>query len=112
MLGEPLRSNRKGNANRLPCVDELFPQIVNAKLDARDTLPACSAAESLVRQEPYINSMLAQHGLAMLARLCRRREIAYHGGFLSQETGRVNPLPIDRAAWKRIQNPRQSRAAA
>jgi hypothetical protein len=45
---------------RLRCVDELYPEIINAKLDARDTLPACSAAEPLVRQEPYMNSMLAQ----------------------------------------------------
>ncbi len=110
VLGEPLRPNRKGTTLRLRCVDELYPQIVNAKLDARDTLPACSAAESLVRQDPYINSMLAQHALAMLARLFRHGEIAYHGGFISQETGRVNPLPIDRTAWERIQQIKQGRS--
>jgi PRTRC genetic system ThiF family protein len=109
VLGEPLRPNRKGTAMRLRCVDELYPQIVNANLDARDPLPACSAAESLVRQEPYINSMLAQHALAMLARLFRHGEVAYHGGFISQETGRVSPLPIDHAAWARIQNPKKAR---
>jgi PRTRC genetic system ThiF family protein len=108
VLGEPLRPNRKGTTMRLRCVDELYPQIVNVKLDARDTLPACSAAESLVRQEPYINSMLAQHALAMLARLFRHGEIAYHGGFVSQEMGRVSPLPVDRNTWARIQNPRKS----
>jgi PRTRC genetic system ThiF family protein len=112
VLGEPLRPNRKGTAMRLPCVDELFPKIVNARMDARDTLPACSAAESLVRQEPYINSMLAQHALAMLARLFRHGVIAYHGGFVSQETGRVTPLPIDRNTWARIQNPRRLNIAA
>ncbi len=106
VLGEPLRPNRKGLSKRLPCVDELFPQIVNAKLDGRDSLPACSAAESLVRQEPYINTMLAQHALAMLARLFRHGELAFHGGFVSQETGRVNSLPIDLIAWARIQSPR------
>ncbi len=106
VLGEPLRPNRRGASTRLPCVDELFPQIVNAKLDARDSLPACSAAGSLVRQEPYINGMLAQHALALLARLFRYGEISYHGGFLCQETGRVNPLPVDRFVWARIQNPR------
>jgi hypothetical protein len=89
---------------RLRCVDELYPQIINARMDARDTLPACSAAESLVRQEPFMNSMLAQHALAMLARLFRHGEIAYHGGFVSQETGRVSPLTIDRNMWARIQN--------
>jgi hypothetical protein len=53
-----------------------------------------------LRQEPYINSMVAQHALAMLARLFRRGEIAYDGGFISQETGRVNRLPINRTAWE------------
>jgi PRTRC genetic system ThiF family protein len=112
VLGEPLRPNRKGTAMRLRCVDELYPQIVAARLDARDNLPSCSAAESLIRQEPYVNSMLAQHALAMLARLFRHGEIAYHGGFVSQETGRVNPLPVDRNTWAWIQTPRQLNDAA
>jgi PRTRC genetic system ThiF family protein len=111
VLGEPLRRNRKGTSTRLPCVDELFPQIANAKLDARDSLPACSAAESLVRQEPYINATLAQHALAMLARLFRHGQLTYQGGFLNQETGRVNPLPVDPQAWARIQLFRGRRAA-
>ncbi len=111
VLGEPLRPNRKGTSKRLPCVDELFPQIVNAKLDARDSLPACSAAESLVRQEPYINGMLAQHALAMLARLFRHGELAFHGGFVSQETGRVNPMPINPQAWLRIQRTARKQGA-
>jgi PRTRC genetic system ThiF family protein len=111
VLGEPLRLNRKGRSTRLPCVDELFPQITKGALDQRDPLPACSAAESLVRQEPYINAMLAQHALAMLARLFRHGELAYHGGFVNQETGRVSPLPVDPCAWTRIQSPRQRNAA-
>lgn len=56
----------------------------------------------VVRQEPYINSMLAQHALALLARLFRLGEIAYHGAFVSQETGRVNPLPVEHDTWTRI----------
>ena len=110
VLGEPLRPNRKGPSTRLPCVDELFPQIVNAKLDARDSLPACSAAESLVRQEPYINAMLAQHALALLARLFRQGEIAFHGGFLNQATGRTNPLPVDPLTWARLQKSRRAKS--
>lgn len=107
VLGEPLRPNRKGSSTRLPCVDELFPQIANAKLDARDSLPACSAAESLIRQEPYINGVLAQHALALLARLFRHGEISHHGAFLNQATGRVNPLALDPLTWVRLQKSRR-----
>ena len=39
VLGEPLRPNRKDRGLRLPCVDELFPQIIDPKRDARDSLP-------------------------------------------------------------------------
>lgn len=110
VLGEPLRPNRKERSTRLPCVDELFPQITKASLDARDSLPACSAAESLIRQEPYVNALLAQHSLAMLARLFRHGTLSHHGGFVNIASGRVNPLPIDSAAWARMRNPRKARA--
>lgn len=102
VLGEPLRLNRKDRPTRLPCVDELFPQITRSALDNRDSLPACGAAESLVRQEPFVNQTLAQHALAMLARLFRHGELTYHGGFVNLVTGRVSPLPVDVAAWSRL----------
>ncbi|HEY4973747.1 MAG TPA: PRTRC system ThiF family protein [Steroidobacteraceae bacterium] len=112
VLGEPLRPNRKERAMRLPCVDELFPQITKASLDRRDPLPACSAAQSLLCQEPFVNQTLAQHMLALLARLFRHGELWHHGGFLNLATGRVNPLPVDPAAWNRmLRHPRGSAAA-
>ena len=102
VLGEPLRPNRKERTTRLPCVDELFPQITKASLDRRDPLPACSAAQSLVRQEPFVNQTLAQHMLALLARLFRHGDLRHHGGFLNLATGRVNQFPVDPAAWNRM----------
>jgi len=50
-------------------------------------LPACSAAEAISLQEPYINSTIANHVLALLARLFRHGRIAYHGGFVNLATG-------------------------
>ena len=47
-----------------------------------DGQPSCSAAAALERQEPFINSTLAQHALALMARLFRYGEISYHGGFV------------------------------
>lgn len=102
VLGEPIRPNRKDRSTRLPCIDELFPQMIKVSLDRHDSLPACSAAESLVRQEPYINQSIAQLVLAMLARLFRHGEVPYHGGFVNLATGRVNPLQVDRQAWARL----------
>ena len=105
VMGEPLRTSRNDRSTRLPCIDELFPQMIRASLDKRDPLPPCSAAEALLKQEPYINQSIAQLVLAMLARLFRHGELSYHGGFINLATGRVNPLPVDRTVWARLREP-------
>jgi PRTRC genetic system ThiF family protein len=50
VMGEPIRPGRKDRSTRLPCIDELFPQMTRVSLDRRDSLPACSAAAALIRQ--------------------------------------------------------------
>ena len=102
VLGQPLRKDRKDRAKRLPCVHELFPSIVHAQADKRDRLPACSAAEAISLQEPYLNSTIANHVLALLARIFRYGRIAYHGGFVNLATGCVTPLTVDPATWLRL----------
>jgi hypothetical protein len=79
---------------RLSTLAELFPEIVTPLLDSIDEFPACSAAEALERQEPFINQTLAYHSLAMLARLFRHGQLTYHGGFINPANGRMSPLPI------------------
>jgi hypothetical protein len=53
------------------------------------------SADVLERQEPFVNSTLAQHALALLARLFRYGRLCYHGGFISLSTGVRGRLPID-----------------
>jgi hypothetical protein len=81
---------------------ELFPELINAKLDKKDRLPPCSALEALERQEPFVNQTLAYQALAMLARLFRYGRLTYHGGFVNLRTGCTTSLPIDPAVWERI----------
>ena len=66
-----------------------------------DDQPSCSAAAALDAQEPSINSTLAQHALALLARLFRYGQISYHGGFINLATGATSVLRIDPEYWKR-----------
>ena len=101
ILGEPLNERNRRARLRLRTVAELFPEIVDPSLD-NDGEPSCSAAAALERQEPFINSTLAQHGLALLARLFRYGEISYHGGFISLATGVSSRLPIDSSLWRRL----------
>ena len=92
VLGQPENGKNKKCSNRLLTVAEMFPEILDPKLDKKDRLPACSAVEALERQEPFVNQTLAYQSLAMLARLFRYGRLSYHGGFLDLTSGRLTPL--------------------
>lgn len=101
VLGQPDSALIKGR-HRLPNVADLFPEIVDPGLDAKDKLPSCSALEALESQSPFVNQTLAYQALALLAQFFRRGKLSYHGGFLNLSTGRMSPLPVDPAIWKRL----------
>jgi PRTRC genetic system ThiF family protein len=100
ILGEPLNERNHRSRLRLRSSGELFPEILDPALDDGGE-PSCSAAAALERQEPFINSMLAQQALALLARLFRYGELSYHGGFINLATGTASVLRIDPQCWKR-----------
>jgi PRTRC genetic system ThiF family protein len=98
VLGQPENARNKKSDLRLPTVGELFPEIIDPKLDKKDKLPACSAVEALDRQEPFVNQTLAYQALAMLARLFRYGRLSHHGGFINLATGRMVSLSVRTAA--------------
>jgi PRTRC genetic system ThiF family protein len=100
ILGEPLNERNRRARLRLRSSADLYPEIVDASLD-NDREPGCSAIEALERQEPYVNATLAQHALALLARVFRYGEISFHGGFINLATGATSVLRIDPRYWKR-----------
>jgi len=102
VLGQPENAKNRSSEQRLPTAPELFPELVDSRLDRRDNLPSCSAVEALERQEPFINQMLAYQALAMLARLFRYGRLSYHGGFVNLRNGRTVALPVDPAVWTRM----------
>jgi hypothetical protein len=88
----------------VPTAAELFPELVDPKLDRKDDPPSCSALEALERQEPFVNQTLAYHALAMLARLFRYGRLNYHGSFVNLRNGRTVPIPVDPRVWARMQS--------
>jgi PRTRC genetic system ThiF family protein len=100
ILGEPLNERNRRSSLRLRTASELYSETCDPSLDD-DGEPSCSAIEALERQEPFVNSTLAQHALALLARLFRYGEISYHGGFINLATGTTSVLRIDPQCWKR-----------
>ncbi len=101
VLGEPMNERNRRSRLRLRTAAELFPEIVDPTLDD-DGQPSCNATAALERQEPFINSTLAQHALALLARLFRYGTLCYHGGFINLSTGIGSRLQIDASLWRRL----------
>ena len=93
---------RKREDIRLPHVADLFPEIVDAKLDDTDETPSCSLAEALEKQSLFINDTMANVACNMLWELFRYGQIKQHGQFVNIKSGRTTPLPIDTEAWKRF----------
>jgi hypothetical protein len=52
-------------------------------------------------QSLFVKSTLAQHALALLARLFRYGEISYHGGCVNLASGATSVLWINTRCWKR-----------
>ena len=112
VLREPLNRRNRRKRLRLRTVSELFPEVTRPELD-RDDGPSCSAAEALERQEPFVNPTLANHALALLARLFRYGRISYHAGFLSLSlVSGLQALRIDPKYWRRLRRAERHRNGA
>jgi PRTRC genetic system ThiF family protein len=75
VLGEPLNRINRRHRLRLRTVSELFPEVIQGGI-IEDGLSSCSAVEALERQEPFVNPTLANHALALHARLFRHGTIS------------------------------------
>ena len=103
VLGEPQNARNKRSRTRLRTVAELYPEVVDPALDVDNEL-SCSAIEALDRQEAFVNAVLAQHALALLARLFRYGQVSYHGGFVDVATSRSVPLAVIRRSGAESEN--------
>ncbi|MCI0365687.1 MAG: PRTRC system ThiF family protein [Phycisphaerales bacterium] len=110
VLGEPQNSRNKRSRTRLRTVAELYPEVVDPALED-DNEPSCSAIEALERQECFVNTVLAQHALALLAQLFKYGQTSHHGGFVDVAHSRSAPLAVDPALWGRITKPARPKAS-
>lgn len=104
VLGEVTSDKRRtDNPWRLPHVGELFPELIQAKLDKEeDDLPSCSLAEALEKQSLFINSAVSMFASNLLWQLFTKGEIEYHGAFVNLDHMRVMPIGIDHETWERF----------
>jgi sulfur-carrier protein adenylyltransferase/sulfurtransferase len=100
VLGEPHASSLE--ALRLPTVDELLPGTVRPGRE--ENRPSCSEMESITRQAPFTNHVIASHMLSLLGQLFTVGQLAHHGMFLNLARGTVEPIPVDPVQWKVMMN--------
>ena len=111
ILGMPKHRHDRSLGPRLPTAPELFPELVDTTLP-EDDAPSCSTAESLERQDLFVNDTLATNALNLLWQLLRNGRLAHHGVFLDTSASLATPLPVDPAQWARMRRRARRRAAA
>lgn len=92
ILGQPLNARNQRTKARLRTVSEMYPEILGD--DSPEDGPSCSAEEALNRQEPFINTLLAQHGLVLLGQLFRTGTLSHCGAFVDAFANRTQSIPI------------------
>jgi PRTRC genetic system ThiF family protein len=91
------------DAQRLPTVLDLFPELASPDYQAMDRdEPSCSIAASLSRQSLFINQAVATLALNALFRAFRFGGLAQSAWFVNLDTGATSALPVDPAAWNRF----------
>lgn len=104
VLGEVSTNKRKNDdVWRLPHIGELFPELINSKLDSlEDDLPSCSLAEALQKQSLFINPAVSLFAANILWQLFTKGEIENHGAFINLDYMTVMPINIDQKVWERF----------
>lgn len=105
VLGQaPRRWTQKplaGQSPRLPCVTELFPELLNAGVP-EDNTPSCSVRMSLASQGLFINDVAVRFAAQLLYELFSNGRIAQHGVVVNLASKRSGPIEVDPVAWERF----------
>ncbi|OXA69084.1 hypothetical protein B0A67_20220 [Flavobacterium aquidurense] len=85
-------SNLYRTVSNLPMVTDEFKKLLEEQTDNNE--PSCSLAESLEKQDLFINSTLANMGASLLWKLFREGMTAQRGFFLNLGTLRLEPVMV------------------
>ena len=97
VLGTAGRTHQQPKGKRscigmLPSVNDLFDL---SKLSDKNSGPSCSLAQALTRQDLFINSTLAQTGMALMCKMFKG-VIDIHGAYLNLDTMKMNPIKVSK----------------
>ncbi|UIR57808.1 PRTRC system ThiF family protein [Sphingobacterium sp. SRCM116780] len=90
---EQPRSKKFATVAELPFVTDEYADLLQESEKTDDT-PSCSLAESLDKQDLFINATLAQMGASLLWNLFRFGMTENRGFFLNLQNFRTQPIPV------------------
>lgn len=101
VLGQGQRRTKGENPPRLPCVTELFPELLDANVPD-DNRPSCSVRMSLASQGLFINDVAVRFAAQLLYELFSKGRLGQHGVVVNLESKRAGPIEVDPQTWERF----------
>ena len=86
----------KGTRNTIDTLRKVTEYFDLTKVNEKDSGPSCSLAEALSKQDLFVNSTLAQIGMALMWKMFTKGVLETHGAFLNLETMKVNPIKVEK----------------
>ena len=78
---------------RLPCVTELFPNLMDEDFDETNE-PSCSMVDALRKQSLFINRTVSGYALDLLWELLREGKVDNQGVYFNLRSRTANPIPL------------------
>lgn len=101
VLGQACMPPRQLNKQyRLPCVTELFPDLLDASVQD-DVTDSCSLPIALASQGLFINDLVVSWAAHLLFELFSCGQLSAHGVFCNAAAKRTSPIPVSVDAWGR-----------
>ena len=101
VLGQGVRRLDSQPEPRLPCVTELFPELLDESIPD-DNQPSCSVRVSLASQGLFINDVAVRFGAQLLYELFSKGRLTQHGAMINLDSKRVGPIEVDPRTWARF----------
>lgn len=101
VLGQWRKTKKSDKCPRLPCVTELFPELLDETVPD-DNQPSCSVRMSLASQGLFVNDVAVRFAAQLLYELFSKGRITQHGVILNLESKRSAPIDIDPQTWTRF----------
>lgn len=79
---------------KLPSVIDIYGELSQYDTQEAQGITGCSMAESLAKQDVFINDEIAIQAVKIVQQLVRNYRISYHGAVVNQATNKVVGIPV------------------